>query len=114
MRRPFFGLVLILTACDAPGHGPKAESGYRRAAPIIAALDSFARDSGFYPPTLEALVPGYLTGDALEIPEQDQEAYPFEYSRADSSYRLTFRYAGPGMNQCDFQPSTRWTCSGLF
>lgn len=107
-------LFLMLQSCRSPGHGPKAERGYHRAEPVIAALEAFARDSGVYPRSLEALVPGYLDGDALALPSQAQEAYPFEYTVADSTYRLSFRYVGPGMNKCTFHPLTKWACTGHF
>lgn len=114
MRRFLAILLLMLLSCRSPGHGPKAERGYHRAEPVIAALEAFARDSGRYPRSLEALVPGYLDRDALAVPGQAQEAYPFEYAIADSTYRLSFRYVGPGMNRCTFHPVTNWACTGHF
>lgn len=93
----------------------RSESGERLPARDASeALAAFSRDSGFYPRTLKELSPTYLDVNALAIPKQMQVAYPLEYSRADSSYRLTFRYVGPGMNECTFRPLTRLVCSGHF
>ena len=114
MRRVLVLLPLLSIACDAPGRGAKAQDGYRRAAPVLSALAAYYRDSGSYPRTLPQLIPQYLGVDALAIPKPAQEAYPLEYARTGPSYRLTFRYVGPGVNKCVFQPSTRWVCSGRF
>lgn len=114
MRRFLAILLLMLLSCRSPGHGPKAERGYRRAEPVIAALEVFARDSGAYPRSLEALVPAYLDRKALALPSEVQEAYPFDYTVADSTYRLSFRYVGPGMNKCTFHPLIEWACTGNY
>ena len=107
--------MLATTSCPAPGEGAKAERGYRRAEPIIGALDRFHADSGHFPATLEGLVPAYLADTALAVPSREQERYPWTYNLEDSSYTLQFRYTGPGSNECTYLGTTkRWECSGLY
>lgn len=116
MRRPGTALAaLILAACPAPGEGPKAERGYERARPVIQALAAYRAERGAYPDSLAQLVPGFLDAGALATPDAPQERYPLEYARQDTSYVLTFRYTGPGMNYCRYQPAAaRWQCGGYF
>jgi len=117
MRRvTVLGLAAIsLTACPAPGEGPKAARGYERARPVIEALGRYREQRGEYPDRLERLVPEFLAADALGMPDAPQERYPLDYAREDTSYVLTFRYAGPGMNHCRYRPGeARWRCGGYF
>ena len=108
-------IPLLLTACPAPGEGPLAERGYRRGAPVIAALERYRSERGAYPDSLRQLVPAFLPDSALRVPDRDRERYPLEYQRTADGYELGFRYAGPGMNTCSYTPSTaRWKCSGYF
>jgi hypothetical protein len=104
----------LLAACPAPGEGPKAERGFRRAAPVIEALDRYREQRGSYPERLEQLVPDFLPAAALAVPGTPQERYPLEYAREEGGYVLTFRYVGPGMNHCDYRPRARWDCGGHF
>jgi hypothetical protein len=105
--------LLLLAACPAPGEGSKAERGYRRAAPVIAALARYRGETGTYPDSLARLAPRWIAADALEPPVQPE--YPFSYMRTDDGYLLTFRYAGPGMNDCMYsQPPGKWKCGGHF
>jgi hypothetical protein len=115
MRLLVVAVVLIATAaCPAPGEGGKAQRGYSRAAPIIAALNRFHADSGQYPITLQALVPLFLPDSALAVPAREQERYPWTYKRVGDAYSLQFRYTGPGSNECTYFGATRqWQCSGL-
>ena len=107
--------ALLLGGCTPPGKGPKAERGYRRSAPVIAALERYRAQRGAYPDSLPALVPGFLPDGALRVPDREQERYPLEYRRAADGYELTFRYVGPGMNSCTYTPApARWDCSGHF
>ena len=109
------GMAFALAACDPPGKGPKAERGYRRSAPVIAALDRYHAEHGQYPDSLRMLVPGFLPDSALRLPEREPERYPLEYGRTREGYDLTFRYTGPGMNDCTWHADTRkWACSGRF
>jgi hypothetical protein len=104
----------FVAGCPAPGKGAKAERGFRRAAPVIAALQAYHRDSANYPRYLIQLVPGYLADSALSKPKRSDE-YSLEYNLDSSGYRLRFRYAGPGMNRCEYASrADEWRCSGLF
>ena len=40
--------------------------------------------------------------------------YPLEYSADGMSYKLRFRYVGPGMNVCVYTPEEKWRCSGYY
>ncbi len=103
--------VLLAAACEKPGEGAKAEAWYAAARPIIASLNSYHQDVGRYPQELSALVPVYLT----EVPK-GPDGQPFEYKwiAPGTSYSLTFRYAGPGMNICAYTPETAWRCYGYY
>ena len=118
MRILLFALLTLAgTACwgPAPGQGDKAERGYRRAEPIIAALDSFRNTRHTYPHSLAGLVPRWLPGSALAPPRRSQENYPWVYTRSDTAYSLEFRYVGPGMNECVYTvPHRRWSFAGRF
>ena len=116
MRRWVVAVALVATAaCPPPGEGVKAERGYKRAEPIIAALGQFRADSGRYPDSLSALVPAFLADSALAVPTREQERYPWLYSRVGNAYTLQFRYTGPGSNECTYLAATRrWNCSGLY
>ncbi len=104
----------FLVACPGPGKGAKAERGYHRAAPVIAAIDRYHAATGEYPPSLEALTPQYLDSLSLQRPENIQES-TFEYHRLSDGFELSFRYVGPGMNTCTYRSSTKaWTCGGYF
>jgi hypothetical protein len=53
--------------------------------------------------------------DALAIPTRADERYPLEYRRDGTDFILSFRYAGPGMNECRYASVVRrWRCSGYF
>ena len=114
LRRLIPLAALFLCACPAPGKGPRAERGFERARPVIEALDRYRAERGAYPDRLEQLVPEFLPAAALAVPRAAKEGYPLEYARQDSTYRLTFRYVGPGMNHCQYQPGARWRCGGYF
>jgi hypothetical protein len=102
-------LGLILTGCPKPGEGEQAERGYQACQPIIDALAHYHADTGVYPESLNVLLPTYITA----IP-QTVNAYPIQYTKALSSYRLRFSYERPGMNHCDYTPETGWICVGYF
>jgi hypothetical protein len=107
--------MLVLPACDPPGKGPRAERGYRRADPVIRALAAYRDAHGSYPAALAELVPRYLPAQALAVPRREQEAYPLAYTRTATGYELSFRYAGPGMNECTYRvPPGAWECGGYF
>lgn len=54
-------IALCLTSClSTPGKGWKANSGYRAATPVIAALEKFHNDHSRYPTNLVELLPVYI------------------------------------------------------
>ena len=104
--------LLLLAACTPPGKGPRAERGYRAAEPVIQALERYRTERGAYPDSLPQLVPAFLASAALAEPNA---GHPLRYERTADGYALTFRYTGPGMNECTWTPtSRRWDCSGYF
>lgn len=106
-------LLGLAAACTPPGKGPKAERGYRRSAVVIEALARYRAARGDYPDSLAQLAPRWIAPAALEPPVQ--APYPFEYMHTDDGYLLTFRYSGPGMNDCEYsQPPGKWRCGGHF
>jgi hypothetical protein len=108
-------MAIAFAACDPPGKGPKAERGYRRSAPVIAALDRYRAEHGQYPDSLRMLVLRFLPDSALRLPEREQERYPLEYHRTPGGYDLSFQYTGPGMSECGWSAETRkWACRGHF
>jgi len=105
--------LLLLAACDPPGKGPRAERGYRRAEPVIQALAAYRAAHGAFPDSLAELVPAHLSAGALAVPRAPRESYPLQYRRTGAGYELTFRYAGPGMNECTWRvPPGEWECGG--
>jgi hypothetical protein len=49
------------------------------------------------------------------VPDRPQERYPLGYRRAGGEYELSFRYAGPGMNECTYRSAAAaWRCHGDF
>jgi len=115
-----FGRVALLCAasaflaCPAPGEGAKAERGYRRAAPVIAALQRFHATTDSYPQSLLTLIPQYLDSAAAPAAIETQES-PLGYVRSARDFELSFRYGGPGINECTYRSVTGlWKCSGHF
>jgi hypothetical protein len=100
----------FLIGCPPPGKGAKAERGYRRAEPVVAALEKFHVDHGAYPADRSELVPAYLTADQLATPTRTHENYPLEYRRVGEDYELSFHYTGPGTNICVYGPPKEWKC----
>jgi hypothetical protein len=111
----FIAVVILasLPACSArateepPGVGEKAERGYAVSEPVIAALEQYKADKGFYPETLAELVPEYLS----VVPTKDG-ILDFSYTRTETGYSFSFHYIGPGMNTCTHTPENGWKCSG--
>ena len=114
-RLPLFFLLLCLAGCEKPGEGPKAARGFRRTAPLIAALAAYHTQHRSYPKTLQQLVPRHLPAASLRPPLAPEQPFPFEYRRTPDGYRLGFRYQGPGMNVCTYRSgSGRWTSHGYY
>ncbi len=103
--------LLLLAACAKPGEGAKADAGYKLAAPVIDALQTYHALEGRYPAALDALVPVYL--DTLP---RETVTGPLQYKLASdgSGYELSFRYTGPGMNVCTYKPDASWRCYGYY
>lgn len=104
-------------SCEKPGEGEKAIRGYQRSIPVIVALSRYYEHNNTYPLLLQDLVPDYIDAKYLETPAPPQEQYPFEYRPVDNetAYELSFRYVGPGMNQCTFHSKTYdWKCHGYY
>ena len=113
-RSVVFCAVLVACWGPAPGKGPKAARGYASAPAMISAIERFRVTRGGYPATLDALVPDFLSREAL-LQGPAQREYPWEYQRDSVGYTLTFRYTGPGMNYCHYSPAKpRWKCGGYF
>jgi len=128
-------LVFCVTSCfTPPGEGRKARAGYRTAAPVIAALDKFHEEHGYYPTNLVELVPTYLPdSDALLVrgkvvpvrsprdsdapafhPEESNLAWLW-YRCEEDEFSLMFRYVGPGINTCWYDSKTRkWGAEGHY
>ncbi|HKV76126.1 MAG TPA: hypothetical protein VJN95_16530 [Gemmatimonadales bacterium] len=108
-------LILIIVAGayyylsqQKPGVGPKADAGFRVAAPIISAINQF-RDAKSGPPgILMELVPEYLPS----IPRQIN-GHPILYQIRPDGYELTFSYADPLPVHCTYMPKTKWKCGWL-
>ncbi len=96
-------------SCTPPGKGEKAEAGYASAKPVIAALEAYRAKNNEYPAKLGDLIPegAARTSDGQPVAEF------FEYSKMGASYRMLFKYTGPGMNRCVYTPeAAKWECSG--
>lgn len=108
-------LLALLAGCHKAGEGPRAARGYARATPVIAALDSFFAVHGRYPDSLPQLVPTYLPGRALAVPQDPHERFPLEYTGARTDFTLEFRYTGQFVSQCSFTASAHtWSCVGYY
>ncbi len=125
----FLGCVaLCMTSCQSlPGEGWKAESGFRHATPVVAALERFHQDRGTYPTELEDLVPTYLSSDKLLLPPPLQAGIQrihstasgnprmFSYNQEGNGYTLSFGYEGPGRNHCTYDSQTKtWHSGGYY
>jgi len=98
--------LAALLSCTPPGKGPRAEAGYERAAPILTALEGYHAQHNRYPDSLADLA-------SDQVPRSTFTKAPFDYRRAGDDFELSFRYFGPGVNDCVFRASKRaWACSG--
>ncbi|HEX4630617.1 MAG TPA: hypothetical protein VH188_06600 [Chthoniobacterales bacterium] len=96
-----------LAACQAPPlrPPPEEEAGYRNAAPVIAAIDTYHRDHGHYPARLNQLVPHYLprvhqidasrswedqTGRFQYYPQRDRYGLDFTYYSSSQSHMMCY------------------------
>jgi len=121
-------IALCMTSCQSPpGEGWKAESGFRHAAPVVAALERFRQDRGTYPTELEDLVPTYLSSDKLLLPPPlhagiqrirstaSRNPRMFSYDQEGNGYTLRFEYEGPGRNYCIYDSQVKtWHSGGYY
>ena len=113
MRALLLGLALTLSGCNplffldcAPSRCRQAKDGQARLQPVVDTLASYSAALGTYPDSAAALVPEYLS--ALPNPGY------WQYEREHSTYRVSFFYAGPGMNWCFYRPEDKWRCGGYY
>ena len=114
-------LCLLLAGCFglAPGHGAKANVGFRASERIIVALDQFRGERGHYPAKGEELVPRYLPSHNAFLYAYHGESNRVLYHREkDGSFSLEFCY-GAGFpsfeNTCSYTSKTRkWRCLGYY
>jgi hypothetical protein len=98
---------------ETPGTGSRAQTGYRAAAPVIAALEAFHREHGHYPRSLQDLAPKYLDAAATNL--DTYYIHGFRYHSAGGSYTVGFRYDAAAINECEYDSRTKkWDCSGYF
>ena len=109
-------LLYVAMCTPPPGEGVAARAGFARAAIVVAALDEFRARRGVPPDTLSQLVPTFLADSTLMTRDKHGKAgYPFTYRSDGTGFVLSFRYVGPGMNECDFASKGRsWRCGGYF
>ena len=94
-----------------PGRGMVAEDGFRRARPVIEALDRYRSEHGRYPAALLSLVPRYITADALAAPEWSVGPTFYHYRATSPGYALGFDYhAGIKVGTCTYEPDGEWLC----
>jgi hypothetical protein len=92
MRQLVLVMLIVVGAC-IPGCGAKPDANARAnmatAKKIVAAIDQYYADVGAYPPSLNALVPKYIS----QIP-QPQGNVQWDYRLEDSGRVYLFGYAG--------------------
>jgi hypothetical protein len=104
------GCMLFDSLFDPPGKGPIAEEWFKRCQPIIDSLENYKTSNHRYPDALSDLVPAYATA----VPEEELKQATLQYRMQDESYELTFKYYGPGVNNCVYRPGSKWVCSGYY
>ena len=107
-------VALAFAVCGGPppGESDAAVELKARIAPVIAGIERFRAERGQYPASLEVLADGYVSAGAIP---PARTAYPVRYERDSAGYVLSFRYAKPGMNVCEYRPTmARWYCFGYF
>ena len=119
--RALVGLVAAAAAfafgscylAEKPGTGSRAATGYRAAAPVIAALEAFRDQHRHYPGALQELVPRYLDAAATNL--DTGYVFGFTYEPHGRSYTLAFTYHAAAINDCSYNSKTKkWDCSGYF
>jgi hypothetical protein len=118
MRKIALGLVFLflLASCstikgyfEKPGVGEKAEKGYQVCEPVIQALEKYRQQKAAYPKKLAHLAPDYLADVPTKVNDE-----MINYSNEGTSYKLSFSYIGPGINNCVYTPEDKWSCVGYY
>lgn len=102
------GVAYYFLSQQKPGVGPKAEAGFRAAAPIISAIGQFREAKNGPPGVLGELSPEFLAA----VPQQIN-GHPILYEIRPDGYQLTFSYADPLPVHCTYMPATKWKCAWL-
>ena len=113
-----FATVFCITSCESPGEGKKAESGKTLGKQVVVALESFKKERGHYPEKLTDLYPLYIASPLKEAGQANAEGVSFYYGpQEDGTYMLSFRYFGPGINNCRLSfasKAEKWDCDGYY
>lgn len=60
-------------------------------------------------------MPTYAAGELLLLPLRGEFDGDWRYEPQESTYRLAFKYYGPGVNECAYTPERQtWECGGYF
>lgn len=93
-------------------NGPTAQQGQERVVSLLAELEQYKTDRGFYPNDLELLVPGYLPNIPQPAPGWQ---YQYETQSGSEEFILSFMI-GKSMDgdYCEYTSVTKhWQCSDL-
>ena len=115
VRACIIGMSLTFSGCQllwgpTPGESTKDRDLMRDAEPIISAVENFRKAHGYYPKSLNELVPRYIAGRSTFA--------PFRYGVWKGEYSLEFSYVTgmPGfqsITQCVYDSKNRkWKCGG--
>ena len=93
-------------------NGPIAQQGQENAAGLITALEQYKTEAGNYPPSLELLVPTYLS----DIP-QPAQGWQYQYQSLESGNEFILSFTiGRSLDgdYCEYTSITKhWQCSDL-
>jgi hypothetical protein len=107
-------LSMLLSGCDAPGEGPRAEQARGIANGVVQRIDVYYQAHGRYPTELSEIDPN-LEGEELGTPENPVRI--FYRSSSPERYEIDFKYFGPGSNTCgrtsELGPDD-WSCVGAY
>ncbi len=98
----------------------RANELIEQAAPLISAINRYQQETGYYPMSLNQLVPTYIKGvPQLRFPhDQDDGTAAFGYKLKSGGYMLHFGLAGPPFGQHFFYTPSKeypeWWEVGVF